>query len=107
MPCEISSQDLYNIIRERVKQNINYENAAITSDYDFCFTVKRKLQVDWSIHSTKSKKILAESGIKLAGKGKVKGRVVHHDSDIELKPNDILCIPNAGIDFTEKYLLVY
>ncbi len=40
-PCEISSVDLYNIVRQYIKDNINTEYAKITSDYDFCFTVKK------------------------------------------------------------------
>jgi hypothetical protein len=33
----------YEIIRQYVKQHINYDVAVITSDYDFCFTVKKKI----------------------------------------------------------------
>lgn len=40
-PCFISSIDLYNVIREHIKNNINTKYAKITSDYDFCFTVKK------------------------------------------------------------------
>ena len=40
-PCEISSVDLYNVVRQYIKDNINTKYAKITSDYDFCFTVKK------------------------------------------------------------------
>ena len=44
-PCEISSQNLYKIIRTHVVQNLDRSKCKITSDYDFCFTVKRLVQV--------------------------------------------------------------
>jgi hypothetical protein len=44
-PCEISSQNLYKIIRTHVIQNLDRSKCNITSDYDFCFTVKRIVQV--------------------------------------------------------------
>ena len=44
-PCEISSQNLYKIIRTHVIQNLDRTKCKITSDYDFCFTVKRIVQV--------------------------------------------------------------
>lgn len=42
-PCKLSSKNTYDIIRNFVKENINPRNAEITSDYDFCFTVKKKI----------------------------------------------------------------
>ncbi len=42
-PCKLTSKQMYNIVRNWVKTNINPKCAEITSDYDFCFTVKRKL----------------------------------------------------------------
>lgn len=44
-PCEISSQNLYKIIRTHVVQNLDRTKCKITSDHDFCFTVKRIVQV--------------------------------------------------------------
>lgn len=44
-PCKISSVDLYKIIRKYIKQNINYDNAEITSDYDFCFAVNKIIKL--------------------------------------------------------------
>lgn len=37
----ISSDDLYKIVRFHIKQNIDQRYASITSDYDFCLTVKK------------------------------------------------------------------
>lgn len=44
-PCSLSSPQVYKIIRAYVKQNINPRVAEITSDYDFCFTVSRKVAI--------------------------------------------------------------
>ncbi len=44
-PCEISSQNLYKIIRTHVIQNLDRSKCKITSDYDFCFGVKRIVPV--------------------------------------------------------------
>jgi hypothetical protein len=47
--CKLNSKDSYDIVRAYVKENINSKYAEITSDYDFCFTVKKKItlsQVD-------------------------------------------------------------
>lgn len=40
-PCKISSVDLYKIVRNHVKENIDHKMSKITSDYNFCFTVKK------------------------------------------------------------------
>lgn len=40
-PCSISVDDTYRLIRSYVNQNINGHYAKVTSDYEFCFTVKR------------------------------------------------------------------
>ncbi len=42
-PCSLTPKQSFDIIRQYVKQHINYEVATITSDYDFCFTVKKKI----------------------------------------------------------------
>lgn len=44
-PCTLSSKETYGIIREYIKNNINPKAAEITSDYDFCFTVKKKVKL--------------------------------------------------------------
>ncbi len=42
-PCSLTSDQVYKIVRAHIKDNINPRAAQITSDYDFCFTVKRKV----------------------------------------------------------------
>lgn len=42
-PCKLTSKETYDIIRKHIKENINPKVAEITSDYDFCFTVKKKI----------------------------------------------------------------
>lgn len=42
-PCYLSSENTYDIVRNYIKNNINPQYATITSDYDFCFTVKKKI----------------------------------------------------------------
>ncbi len=42
-PCFLTSEQVYKIVRAHIKDNIKASSAEITSDYDFCFTVKRKL----------------------------------------------------------------
>ena len=44
-PCSVSKDTTYNIVRNHIKQNINLQHARITSDYDFCFTVKKLVQI--------------------------------------------------------------
>jgi len=43
-PCTLSSEQMFKIIRYYVKENINPSEARITSDYDFCFTVKKVIK---------------------------------------------------------------
>lgn len=40
-PKKFSSKQMYDIVREYVKQNIDSKVARVTSDYDFCFTVEK------------------------------------------------------------------
>lgn len=42
-PCKLGAKESYDLVRKYIKQNINYDVAEITSDYDFCFTVKKKI----------------------------------------------------------------
>ncbi len=44
-PCKLDSKDTYDIIRKFVKENINPKVAEITSDYDFCFSVSKKIPI--------------------------------------------------------------
>ncbi|WP_157043497.1 hypothetical protein [Nitrobacter hamburgensis] len=45
VPCQLSSEDSFKIIRTHVKDNIDPKVAAITSDYDFCLTVQKKIKL--------------------------------------------------------------
>lgn len=40
-PCVLTKEESYRIVRNFVKANIDPKYAKITSDYDFCFTVKK------------------------------------------------------------------
>lgn len=42
-PCKFTSEETYKIVRQYIKDNINSKYAVITSDYDFCFTVKKRV----------------------------------------------------------------
>ena len=47
-PCQLSSEQVYALIRERVKRDIDNKVAKIKSDYDFHFEVVRKVNLDES-----------------------------------------------------------
>ena len=40
-PCKLSSKQMYNLTRQYILQNIDNSVAKITSNYDFCFEVKK------------------------------------------------------------------
>ena len=42
-PCRLSSKQMYDITRQYIRENIDVKYARITSDYDFCFTVKKRV----------------------------------------------------------------
>ncbi|APH36056.1 hypothetical protein [Bacillus velezensis] len=44
-PCYLSREESYKIIRNHIKANINPKFARITSDYDFCLTVVKVLEL--------------------------------------------------------------
>lgn len=52
-PSKLSSDEFYKIVREYIKRNINPKYAEITSDYDFCFTVKKIVK----LHEPKAYKV--------------------------------------------------
>lgn len=43
-PCYLTSEQVYKIIRDHVIRNIDNKQAVITSNYDFCFTVKKRVK---------------------------------------------------------------
>lgn len=44
-PCQLTNEQSYGIIRSYIKENINNKVATITSDYDFCFRVEKKIKL--------------------------------------------------------------
>ncbi|EOE7205221.1 TPA: hypothetical protein SOK69_001689 [Clostridioides difficile] len=44
-PCKLTSKQMYDITRQYIKENIDLSKAKITSDYDFCFEVKKIIQL--------------------------------------------------------------
>jgi hypothetical protein len=44
-PCSMSREESYKIIREYIKNNINPHYARVTSDYDFCFSVEKVIEL--------------------------------------------------------------
>jgi hypothetical protein len=53
LPSKLTSEQFYRVIRQHVKENINPMVAEITSDYDFCFTVKKKIKLATAIKHEK------------------------------------------------------
>ncbi len=45
VPCCLTSEQSYKIVRQYVKSNIDNNVAKITSDYDFCFTVRKVIKL--------------------------------------------------------------
>ena len=70
-PCKLTSKETYDIIRAFIKDNINPRVAVITNDYNFCFTVQKKvplskpysrqINVNNSIFNKKKKKPIYET----------------------------------------------
>lgn len=44
-PCKLPSSELYQIVRQHIKENIDTRHARVTSDYDFCFKVKKTVPI--------------------------------------------------------------
>lgn len=44
-PCKLTSKESYDIVRAYIKDNIDPKVAEIKSDYDFCFTVNKKIKL--------------------------------------------------------------
>lgn len=43
VPCSLTSKQMYRIVRQHIIENLDYKENAITSNYDFCFTVKKRV----------------------------------------------------------------
>lgn len=55
-PCFLTSKQSYQIVRSWIKSNIDPKQAAVTSDYNFCFAVKKKISIAPYSHSWEVKK---------------------------------------------------
>jgi len=44
-PCKLTSDQTYSIVRQHIKLHIDPKVAVVTSDYDFCFTVKKRIKL--------------------------------------------------------------
>lgn len=54
-PCILPAKNLYKIIRAYVQENLDRSRSVITSDYDFCFTVQRKVGIKPIVTRTETK----------------------------------------------------
>ena len=43
VPCSLTSKQMYRIVRQHIIENLDYKENTITSNYDFCFTVKKRV----------------------------------------------------------------
>ena len=43
VPCQLTSKQMYRIVRQHIIENLDYKENSITSNYDFCFTVKKRV----------------------------------------------------------------
>jgi hypothetical protein len=74
-PCSVDSAKTYKIIRHHIKDNIDPKVATITSDYDFCLGVEKKVKITPYQHSWEEKN----------SKGKSYARPRIHYKEIEHK----------------------
>lgn len=89
-PCSLTSNQTYEIIRLHVKENINGKYATITSDYDFCFTVKKRIQIEPYNVKRELKTI--------RGKSYKSPRFTHHT--IEYKEIEIFEMTHTGRNYS-------
>jgi len=54
-PARFTSEQVYKIVREHIIRNIDLEVCEITSDYDFCFTVKKRISPHGTFTKAKAK----------------------------------------------------
>ena len=55
-PCSLSSSQVYSIVRNHINENIDGHCARVTSDYNFCFAVKRLVSIKPYVYKTETKK---------------------------------------------------
>lgn len=51
-PCKLTSKQTYDIIRHYVNTHINPAHAVVSSDYDFCFNVRKKIAIQPYVRRT-------------------------------------------------------
>lgn len=88
-PCSLTSEQVYRIVRHHVKNNIVAKYARITSDYDFCFTVKRKVSIKPYTHRTENR----------TPTGKKMSRPTFRSTTIEHKEVEIFAMTHAGQNY--------
>ena len=54
VPCKLSSHQMYKIVRQYLLENLDMKENIITSNYDFCFTVKKRVHTKPFITSESS-----------------------------------------------------
>jgi hypothetical protein len=78
-PCCIPSSEWYKVIRSHIKENINPSFAEITSDYNFCFTVQKKIKLN-------TPKVWKTERTKFNGKSYRPPQFTSHRKEYELHP---------------------
>lgn len=53
-PCKLSAKNMYSIIREHVKTNIDSKYARVSSDYDFSFEVMKRISLAKPYETTRN-----------------------------------------------------
>lgn len=76
-PCSLTSIQTYEIVRQYVKENINPKYAVVTSDYDFCFTVKKKIAIKPFVRKWEEKK----SNGKSYARPKIKSKTIKYKEE--------------------------
>jgi len=59
-PSKLTSRQSFDIVRQYIKEHMDREVAVITSDYDFCFTVEKRIALDEAV--VDRKEILTKKG---------------------------------------------
>ena len=88
-PSKLSSVDSYEIIRNYVKDNIDPKVAVITSDYEFCFTVQKRIPL------AEKEKYTYDANNNLFSGRRRKPKMVT-DYKVERKITCFECAPNRG-----------
>jgi len=94
-PSKLSSVDSYEIIRNYVKDNIDPKVAVITSDYEFCFTVQKRIPL------SEKEKYTYDANLNFFGGRKRKPKMVT-DYKVERKVTCFECAPHLGRDGVYK-----